>query len=525
MKYDKLELEMLTLAHITRNAKSMERLITRQVGAEHFDYISENDKISYTNALFKLIADYYKSSGGSLLTTYVLESKMIEHNVKDRSKAKLFTLWSEISDVDVDDNDFHEITSLLKNKHCNKIFSDMLTQVSANYDDGKLDSSLEILSKGLETISNEKNEIAADRHNFDANQSSTFFKEEYDKRFFQPELFKGINSGLSNIDSKTFGWLPGQIIVFLAPSSGGKSVMMLNAAMHANKQCNKNVLYMSFEMNSWLCLLRHISLSFEIPYSQLKDNNLSPDEVKNITDGLYDPEKAYFEYDVNMEDPTPEYIDSRIRDLIATKGKPDLLVVDYIGNMTVRNAPNGSKDWELQSKAITELFKMAKRYNIPIITAQQINRETIRDARKQKEANKFMSYDQAAASGGQVLLHLCTYAIAMEPNREKNYCILHPVKMRDAYFKPFPVAMDPEFNKVRELDPVEQETILSMHLLDNGANVSSTKKDNNPHVKTDGKTPINRPVVEGLKIEDDDDAPVNVFVDEEIDFADWTNLS
>jgi hypothetical protein len=85
--------------------------------------------------------------------------------------------------------------------------------------------------------------------------------------------------------------------------------------------------------------------------------------------------------------------------------------------------------------------------------------------------------------------------------------------------------MDPEFNKVRELDPVEQETILSMHLLDNGANVSSTKKDNNPHVKTDGKTPINRPVVEGLKIEEDDDAPVNMFVDEEIDFADWTNLS
>lgn len=165
---------MLTLAHITKNAKSMERLLTRQVGAEHFDYISENDKISYTNALYKLIVDYYKSSGGSLLTTYVLESKMIEHNVKDRSKAKLFTLWSEISDVDVDDNDLHEIVSLLKNKHCNKIFSDMLTQVGVNYDDGKLDSSLDILSKGLEAISSEKNEIATDRHNFDANQSSAF---------------------------------------------------------------------------------------------------------------------------------------------------------------------------------------------------------------------------------------------------------------------------------------------------------------------------------------------------------------
>jgi len=52
---------------------------------------------------------------------------------------------------------------------------------------------------------------------------------------------------------------------------------------------------------------------------------------------------SYFEYDVNMEDPTPEYIDSKIRDLIATKGKPDLLVVDYIGNMTVRNPQKGAE--------------------------------------------------------------------------------------------------------------------------------------------------------------------------------------
>ena len=78
------------------------------------------------------------------------------------------------------------------------------------------------------------------------------------------------------------------------------------------------------------------------------------------------------------------------------------------------------------TKAVQELFRMAKRYSIPIITAQQINRETIRDARKAKEANKFMTYDQAAVSGGQVLLHLCTYAIAIEPNKEENYCILHP---------------------------------------------------------------------------------------------------
>ena len=34
-----------------------------------------------------------------------------------------------------------------------------------------------------------------------------------------------------------------------------------------------------------------------------------------------------------------------------------------------------------------------------------------------------MSFDQAAVSGGQVLMHLCTYAIAMEPNKELEQAI------------------------------------------------------------------------------------------------------
>lgn len=234
---------------------------------------------------------------------------------------------------------------------------------------------------------------------------------------------------------------------------------------------------MSFEMNSWLCLLRHLSLLYNIPYSQIKGNSLLPEEIEKIKDGLSRlKDGPYFEYDVNMEDPTPEYIDSRIRDLIATKGKPDLLVVDYIGNMTVRNAPNNSKDWELQSLAVKQLFIMAKRYQIPVVTAQQINRDAIRDSRKSKEANKFMSYDQAVASGGQALMHLCTYAIAMEPNREQGYCIFHPVKMRDAWFNPFPVRLEADYNRVRELSESEKETIMASHAMASG-NTKSTKTD------------------------------------------------
>ena len=340
---------------------------------------------------------------------------------------------------------------------------------------------------------------------------------EYNKRLNHPEQFRGINCGISNLDEKTFGWLPGQIVVFLAPSSGGKSVMLLNSAMHANQVCKKKVLYLSFEMNSWLCLLRHVSLMFEIPYSQIKKTDLSKDEINFITNGLKKAsEGPYFEYDVNMEDPTPEYIDAKIRDLIASKGKPDLLVVDYIGNMTVRDAPKGAKDYELQSLAIKKLFTMAKRYNIPIITAQQINREAIRDARKAKENNKFMSFDQAAVSGGQVLMHLCTYAIAMEPNKEHGYCILHPVKMRDAHFQPFPVSLNPDYNKINELTKEEQEAIMGKHNALSGSTVSTVKA-----TPEEAKTPMRKPKANSEEEEVEYYDKVDISNDEELDLADW----
>lgn len=517
MKLSNYELETLVLAHITSSTKSMDKLLSRGVTKEHFDYQGDSDKISFTNSLFQLILGYWNESGGNLFTNLVFESKLDQYKVSEKIRYKLLSLWTEIKDLDIDENDFYELISKLKNKRVHKLVTNMLVDIDAKYDVEDLGSVVGVINDSLDNIQNELNELGGEKQNFDITQSASFFKDEYDKRLLHPELYKGINCGLANIDEKTFGWMPGQIVVFLAPSSGGKSVMLLNSAVHANKECGKNVLYMSFEMNSWLCLLRHVSLQFEIPYSQLKDNNLAPDEIKTIVEGLNSSKDgAYFEYDVNMEDPTPEYIDSKIRELIATKGKPDLLVVDYIGNMTVRNAPHNAKDYELQTKAVQQLFKMAKRYSIPIITAQQINRETIRDARKAKEANKFMSYDQAAVSGGQVLMHLCTYAIAMEPNKEKGYCIFHPVKMRDAWFHPFPVRMDPEFNKVRELSIEEQQQILALHQIANGSNVVSTTQVTE---NSSGKTPLNTK----SKLQDDDEEEINVnnFVDEEIDLADW----
>ena len=474
MKFDQQSLEVYALAHLVKNPKAMDKFLARGIKEDHFSYIEENQKTYYTKELFKLIYKYWLESGGSLFTEYTLEYVLANSNFKETIRSNFMIYWSEILSYDVDDNDLYSVITQLKDRKCLTLLTEMLEDGGEKLVTEGLKSSISTIEKHLDVINNELSEFSSDIQNIDVSQSAEYFEQEYTKRIDHPELFQGIPCGLENIDSRTFGWLPGQIIVFLAPSSGGKSVFLLNSAIHANTKANKKVLYMSFEMNSWLCMLRHISLQYEIPYSKIKNVSLDKEQFKNLINKMKKTKEGpYFEYDVNMEDPTPEYIDTRIRDLIATKGKPDLLVVDYIGNMTVRNPNKGAKDYELQNEAIKQLFKMAKKYSIPIITAQQINREGVRDARKAKEANKFMTYDQAAVSGGQVLLHLCTYAIAIEPNKEENYCILHPVKMRDAFFAPFPVRMEPEFNKMRELSPEEQIKILAMHAMSNGQPVGT----------------------------------------------------
>jgi hypothetical protein len=295
----------------------------------------------------------------------------------------------------------------------------------------------------------------------------------------------------------------------LAPSSGGKSVQLLNWANYANTICNKNILYFSFEMDVWLCMLRHISLAFRIPYDLLKSITCPPEEMYTLIEKLKQLKGGpYFEYEVNMEDPTPEFVDSRIMELTNTKGKPDMVVVDYIGNMKSRTSSKDAKGWEKQGDAAEGLFKLAKKYEIPFLTAQQINAPAIRENRKAKEAGKASGYWQDAASGDQRLMHLSYYVLALDPDKQNKMLTYHPVKMRDAYFDSFSAKIDPTHNGIYELTSEEQENY--RNIMGTNTGQSDSSKDNKTHTPvspTPGESNIYTPDDLTITIADEWDLP------------------
>ena len=453
MKLSREELEYRVIKHLTSDQQAVIRAKALNISAEHFSFKEEGSKVSYTFNLAKTIFNYFDESDGSLLTELVLENRMISQGLNDAHKAKFLTLWAEIQDIDHDENDLHDLLMQLKAKKAATIWKDMINNGHQIFTDKSIQEAVHFVADCVKDIETELSNEPGEKRTLDVAESADFFTREYEKQKSRPP---GILSGYEEMDRRTSGFRGSQVTVVLGPSGGGKSLQLLNWAFNAHKQ-GKNVLYFSFELSLWDCLLRHMSLAFNIPFQDIKRNSLMDEDVISLASKLRGMQGGpYFEYDFTDSDPTPEYVDMRIRELSLTKGKPDIVIADYIGEMRTRNAPKTAKSWELHELAFDGLVKIARRHNLPVLTAQQLNRDTIKDSRKSKDSGKAHTYDQSAASGGQHIMHQAHYVFVLEPDKETGIAVVHMAKGRDAWVPPYCVRVAPEYNKIQELTPDEQ---------------------------------------------------------------------
>ena len=433
----------------------IDRLLGSHISPKHFIDEDESRESKILSKIFSMVTNYHRESSGSMMTSDVFNSRVEALSIKDNSKADVISAWIDIQGQKCVIDDYHQLLSEIKQAHAEKLLDVALSELQNNLSEKGVKNSVEEMQSALEEVHEQFSEFGLEKTEFDITTRADDFAKEYLKRIKNKDKYSGIMSGVPDIDEKTMGWMGGQLIVFLGPTSGGKSVQLLSCAVNANRISNKNVLYFSFEMDAWHCELRTLSNMVGVSYEKLKRQDMSDLELHALFESYREINGAYFHYDVNLDDPTPEYIEGKIRELASTKGMPDLVVVDYVGNMTTRESNRNAKPWEQQGDASVGLFRLSKKYNIPIITAQQVNREVFRENRKNKEAGKASAYYQDAASGDQRLMHVAYYVIGIEPDRDNNMIVYHPVKMREAWFDPCITHYDPKIYKVL---PMTKET-------------------------------------------------------------------
>jgi replicative DNA helicase len=178
------------------------------------------------------------------------------------------------------------------------------------------------------------------------------------------------DTGISSIDSLDAGFGPGDLLTIAAPTSGGKSILLLQIALKA-AQAGKNVLVFSLEMPPKKILRRMLA-------------NMLGRPVKGISEGLCEGDMRAIQGGIIELQGLPLHIEPETRDMngieatareFAAKGKCDLVIVDYIQLVHLRELGKNETREQHVSEIVRRLKALALSLNIGAATASQLNDE------------------------------------------------------------------------------------------------------------------------------------------------------
>jgi|GEM_PF-3797252 len=193
-------------------------------------------------------------------------------------------------------------------------------------------------------------------------------------RHDNPEKYRGIDTGIEPLTLATGGWHGGDLITVIGRTGQGKSIVMLNFAYSA-WIAGANVMYVTIEMPILQQKRRLYSRMTGIHYFKMKNaDKLSEEELIYIEDEVKRIKEEHNNVFMILDAPSmcnAKFIEGRINNFEKTTNKKiQLIVIDPIYLMK----PN-TKDDDLVGAVSWDLKLLARKLDVPVINANQINRE------------------------------------------------------------------------------------------------------------------------------------------------------
>lgn len=181
----------------------------------------------------------------------------------------------------------------------------------------------------------------------------------------------GISTGFNDLDEKTSGLQPADLIIIAGRPSMGKTAFAMNIAEHAAIKQKKPVLIFSMEMPSTALALRMMSSLGRIDQHKIRTGDLQDADWPRITSAVsLLSQQSLFIDDTPGLNPTE--LHARARRLHREQGELGLIVVDYLQLMRV---PGFRENRTTEISEISRSLKLlAKELNVPVIALSQLNR-------------------------------------------------------------------------------------------------------------------------------------------------------
>ncbi|MEQ1969140.1 SPI-7-type island replicative DNA helicase [Xenorhabdus nematophila] len=193
----------------------------------------------------------------------------------------------------------------------------------------------------------------------------------------------GTPTGFTELDSKTCGFQPGDLIILGARPSMGKTALAMALSQGSLNGTEGAVQFYSVEMPGEQLIQRLISELSSVPLEKIRSGDLDDRDWDAITRALEIisgwKDRLIIDDTSNM---TPALLRARARRNVRKFGKPNLIVVDYLQLMR-------SPDQENRTQEIGEISRslkaLAKELRCPVLALSQLNRQV--EGRADKRPN------------------------------------------------------------------------------------------------------------------------------------------
>lgn len=182
----------------------------------------------------------------------------------------------------------------------------------------------------------------------------------------------GVSTGFSDLNKKTAGMQPSDLIIVAARPSMGKTTFAMNLCENAAMDQDKPVLIFSLEMPSEQIMMRMLASLSRVDQTKIRTGQLDDEDWARIssTMGLLMQKKNIFIDDSSGL--TPTEVRSRSRRIARDHGGISLIMVDYLQLMRV---PGMQDNRTLEIAEISRSLKaLAKELNVPVVALSQLNR-------------------------------------------------------------------------------------------------------------------------------------------------------
>jgi len=329
--------------------------------------------------LYTAITEHYFSYSAAL-TVDLLRQKITKKYKKDQAIEDANALLEKILQKTFEQEELLPLIDELKNLHqLRKVFdttTDVLNTLKAIKEGAASVSAVPLIQKLENTIEvvniqNSKERIIQE----DAFANVPKDIDEIRDMHNNPEKYKGIDTGIEPLTLATNGWQKGDLITVIGRTGQGKSIVLLNFAYSAWIAGN-NVLYVSIEMPIKQQKRRLYSRMTGVKYFKIKNSqHLSSEELIFFEEKIKEIKSQYESDFVILDAPSKcsaNFIESRINTYEkATKKKFNLIIVDPIYLMV----PNQRNDDDPVGEISWDLKLLGRKLDVPVITANQINRE------------------------------------------------------------------------------------------------------------------------------------------------------